>query len=122
MALRGKLFALFLLLLGCSFAVRVVAPIEFEVNEGDIIDLGTIGPGQTIEVQIEPKVDTGGMLGQGGYYDMAQATVLPEGWSSEPSKLYGRPLQVTITAAPDAPEGDYSAKVTVIDERNGEEL
>ncbi|MFH2100951.1 MAG: hypothetical protein ABII71_02595 [Candidatus Micrarchaeota archaeon] len=122
MALRGKVFVLLMLLLGCSFAVTVVSPVKLEVGEGDILDLGTIGPGQTIQVQIEPKVDTGGIHGKGGYYDMAQATVLPEGWMSEPSKLYGRPLQVKITADQDAPEGDYSAKVTVIDEMDGEEL
>jgi len=117
-----KVFAMMLLLLGCAFSVTVVSPIKLEVHEGDIIDLGTIGPGQTLQVQIDPKVDSGGLLGKGGYYDIAEATVLPEGWSSEKSKLYGNPLQVTITADPDAPEGDYSAKITVIDEMDGEKL
>ncbi len=122
MAFWGKIAATMLFLLGCSFCITIVSPMEMEVHEGDIIDMGTIGPGQTIAVMIEPQVTEGGIFGAGGYYDMAQATKLPEGWTSEKSKLYGNPLQVTITADPDAPEGDYSARVTVIDEMNGEEL
>ena len=38
------------------------------------------------------------------------------------SKLYQDPLMVTISADPDAPEGNYSVRVSVIDENNGEEL
>lgn len=122
MAESRLIASLILLLMGCSFAVRVVAPVDMDVGEGDIIDLGTIGPGQTISVLINPKVETGGVHGIGGYYDMAEATTLPAGWSSGKSKMYGNPLQVTVSAAPDAPEGDYSTKITVVDEMNGEQL
>jgi uncharacterized membrane protein len=36
--------------------------------------------------------------------------------------LYQNPLQITITADPDAPEGDYAVTIAVIDEANGEKL
>ena len=111
-----------LVLVSLSFAIQLTAPFVAEVEDGDIIDLGTIGPGQTVSIEINPIVKTGGIHGIGGQYDMAVAEDLPRGWTSKKSKLYGNPLQVTITADPDAPEGDYSAKVTVIDEFNGEEL
>jgi hypothetical protein len=122
MAGSQRLLLILLVIAGLSFSVNVSSPVEMDVQEGDIIDLGTIGPGQTIDIKIDPVVTEGGLRGQGGYYDMAIASRLPDDWTSEKSKLYGRPLQVTITAPPDAPEGDYSAKITVIDEMNGEKL
>ncbi len=120
--MKARIVALMIFLLGTVSAILVVSPVEQEVNEQDIIDLGTIGPGQTISVLIEPQVTTGGIYGEGGIYDMAVVTSVPEGWSGKDSKLYGHPLQVTITAAPDAEEGHYSTKITVIDEFYGEKL
>jgi uncharacterized membrane protein len=112
----------FMLVLSLSFAINLVSPTVPNVRDGDIVDLGTIGPGQTISLKINSTVTTGGIHGEGGLYDMAIAQNLPTGWRSEPSKLYQNPLYVTITADPNAPEGNYSARVTVIDENNGEKL
>lgn len=122
MGMLGRISTVFLLLLSLSFSITVVAPVTQNVSEGDIIELGTIGPGQTVSILIDPIVTTGGIYGIGGTYDMAVASDLPRGWNAEKSKLYQNPLQVTITADPDAPEGDYTAKVTVIDEYDGEKL
>ncbi len=117
-----KVFALMILLLGIVSAIQVVSPVGQEVGEQDIVDLGTIGPGQTISVLIDPEVTIGGIYGEGGVYDIAVVSSIPDGWSGEDSKLYGHPLQVTITAAPDAEEGTYSSKITVVDEFYGEKL
>ncbi len=119
--MKYGMLAVFILLFGSASAILVTSPVTQEVNEQDIIDLGTIGPGQTISVQIEPEVTTGGIYGTGGLYDMALVTDVPEGWGKKDSKLY-RPLQVTVTAAPDAEEGVYSTKITVVDEDYGEKL
>lgn len=119
---KVRMLVFMLMLLGCSLAVRVISPVQTEVENHDVVYLGEIGPGQTIEIQINPRVDQGGILGKGGYYDIAKATDLPSGWSSEASKLYGNPLQVTLTAPSGAREGEYSSEITVIDEMNGEEL
>lgn len=111
-----------MLLLSVSFSITVVYPSVGDVKNGDVIDLGTIGPGQTVSILIDPIVKTGGLRELGGTYDQAVAVDIPKGWSSKESKLYQNPLQVTITADPNAKEGNYTAKVTVIDEFNGEEL
>lgn len=111
-----------IILISLSFAINLVSPGAHTIDDGDIIDLGTIGPGQTVSILIDPKVSTGGIHGIGGLYDMAVAEDLPRGWQSTESKLYQNPLQVTITADPDSPEGDYVTKVIVIDENNGEQL
>ncbi len=119
--LRRLLIALVLTLPLC-FSISLVEPAIRDVQGGDSIDVGTIGPGQTVSILIDPKVTSGGIHGEGGLYDMAVVEELPRGWSGENSKLYQNPLMVTITADPDAPEGNYTTRVTVIDEGNGEQL
>jgi len=116
-----KSIAFVVFMFSAASAILVTSPVVRDVGEQDIIDLGMIGPGQTISVLIEPEVATGGIYGEGGLYDMALVTSVPPGWSKEDSKLY-RPLQATITAAPDAEEGIYSTKITVVDEAYGEKL
>lgn len=118
----GRFFVVFMLLLSLGFSVDLVSPAISDLENGDVIDLGTIGPGQTVYIQIDPTVTEGGIYGTGGRYDEAIAENLPRGWKFEKSKLYQDPLQVTITADPDAPEGNYTAVVTAIDENNGEQL
>ena len=93
-----------------------------DISEGETIDMGTMGPGQTVEIQLHPKVYEGGIHGIGGNYDRAYTGEMPNGWSSQPSKLYGDPLQVKITADPYTEEGIYTIPVIVEDEGNGEQL
>ena len=109
-------------MLALSFSISVVRPAVVDVQTGDVIDAGTIGPGQTVSLQIDPIVNTGGIHGQGGQYDYAIVEGLPPGWTATNSKLYQNPLQITITADPDAMPANYSAKVIVVDEFNGEKL
>jgi hypothetical protein len=111
-----------LLILCLSHSIGVVSPVNQEVKTGDVIDLGTIGPGQTVSIQIDPLVSEGGIHGIGGQYDYAIAEDLPRGWTSKQSKLYQNPLHITITAEPEALPGNYSAKIRVVDEYDGEQL
>jgi len=116
------LFIVFILSLSLCFAVKVVSPVNTKVSNGDMIDLGIIGPGQTVSILIDPLVSTGGIHDIGGVYDLAEAKDLPSGWKSEESKLYQNPLQVTVTADPNAVVGVYYSNIIVMDERDGEEL
>ncbi|MFH0738179.1 MAG: hypothetical protein V1827_06045 [Candidatus Micrarchaeota archaeon] len=118
----GRLAAMLLLAFSLSFALTLVSPSVQDLKDGDTIDLGTMGPGQTVYIQIDPLIKQGGVHGIGGQFDEAVAVDLPRGWTSESSKLYQNPLQVTISADPEAPEGNYTVKVTAIDENNGELL
>jgi len=117
--------SLFLILAALSFSATVVtveSPQAGVVGSGDIIDVGTIGPGQTVPILISRTVTTGGLHGAGGLMDMAVASDLPPGWSTQDSKLYADPLQVTVTANPNAAPGNYTFRITVVDENNGEQL
>ena len=122
---HARLILLFIFLISFTFAashVSITEPVVKDVTNNDFVDLGEIGPGQTIFVRIEPHVSDGGKFGQGGDYDLATPVNLPNGWKGNQSLLYQRPvLQVTITAAKDAPEGVYIANITVQD-TNGDQL
>jgi hypothetical protein len=115
-------FLAFVLLAGLAFPIQMVEPQLTEISDGQVVDLGIVGPGQTVELRLHPKVYESGIHGIGGNYDLAYAGELPEGWASQKSKLYGSPLQVKITAGPYAQEGEYTIPITVEDEGNGEEL
>ena len=58
-----KIFAVFLVLISFSFAIQLEKPFEQELTEGETIDLGTIGPGQTVTLEIQPVVESGGIYG-----------------------------------------------------------
>ncbi|MEM4367082.1 MAG: hypothetical protein QW035_03045 [Candidatus Anstonellales archaeon] len=103
-------------------ALLITNPVAMQVDSGDIVDLGQIGPGQTLAIEINPIVSEGGKLGKGGRYDIAYAEQLPEGWKSEPSKLLSNPLQVLVKSAPDAQDGVYYFRVVAQDEGNAEGL
>lgn len=115
-------FAALLLVASIAFSLDLESPAMHGVKGGDVIDLGTIGPGQTVQLLIDSRETAGGIHGEGGIYDEAVVGDLPRGWTSQNSKLYQNPLMVTITADPESPEGNYSTRVTVIDELNGEQL
>ncbi len=118
----GRISLALMVVLSLGFAVDLVSPAIRGVGNNDVVDLGTMGPGQTVYIQIDPKARTGGIHGEGGIYDQAVVGELPRGWTSADSKLYQDPLMVTITADPDAAEGNYSVRVTVVDENDGERL
>ena len=117
-----RLLAFVLALTALSFSIEMVEPYLLTVGNGDVVELGVMGPGQTISVSFHRRMYEGGIHGIGGDYDIAYAEELPGGWKSNPSKLYGDPLQVTITAYENAAEGAYSIPVTIGDEGGGEKL
>ena len=111
-----------IILISISSAIFMLAPTEKEVRDGDLIDLGEIGPGQTITLYFAPDVTVGGIYREGGRYDFAQVTSITPGWEFENSKHLGFPLQVKITAAKDANEGEYRSNITISDEKFAEKL
>lgn len=85
---------LFLALAALSFSatvVTVVSPQAGEVRNSDIVDAGAIGPGQTLSIQVDREVNTGGIHGTGGRMDLAVANNLPP--------RVGIPAQRTLPAA-----------------------
>jgi uncharacterized membrane protein len=92
-----------------------------EVKNHQLINYGVVGPGQTFVLKIDPIVrdKNGNFLGQ---WDKAQATKLPENWTSTPSKLYANPLIVEITPSKDAQDGEYEVEIKLVDETGQEKI
>ncbi|HNT60984.1 MAG TPA: hypothetical protein PKJ97_03340 [Candidatus Bilamarchaeaceae archaeon] len=111
-----------LLFVACVFSAQMLDPLVREVHNGDIIQVGTMGPGQTLPITFHNEVYSGGIHGIGGNYDLAAVGPVPPGWSSSNSQLYGRPLQVTVTSSPSAREGTYQVPIMILDEGDGEKL
>lgn len=116
-----KNIVLILMVLSITFAVQMLEPVSKDLESGEEIFLGTIGPGQTLELSIDPWIyDSSGEYI--AHYDLATAVELPEGWKSQQSKLYGDPLHMTITAPSDEAEGSYQIGIGVLDEDQAEEV
>ncbi|MFA5049947.1 MAG: hypothetical protein WC501_02980 [Candidatus Micrarchaeia archaeon] len=113
---------LFTLLCICSvfFPVHMVSPADTDVNWGDEIFLGKMGPGQTIYIEMNPWVYSEDEYK--GHYDLMLAYDLPEGWKSTESKLYEDPMQITITSFNLEKEGTYPIKIKIIDEDGAENI
>jgi hypothetical protein len=115
-------FVLFILGVSCATTIDVISPIKKTVSDGDFVELGRIGPGQTVYIAVEPKVTTGGIHGIGGLWDQMVIPSLPRGWSGKDSKIDEDPLQIEITAPPNAENGRYAVTVSVVDEGDAEKL
>ncbi|MEM4295245.1 MAG: hypothetical protein QXI89_01445 [Candidatus Anstonellales archaeon] len=103
-----------------SFSITIVEPTKQEVDNSYYA--GFVGPGQVLSIAIDKRVETGGRFGKGGYYDKAYALKLPDGWTSEQSKIFDNPLQVFITVPENAKEGNYSFLIQLEDLDNAELL
>jgi hypothetical protein len=115
-------FAFAVLACGLVSAISILKPINAAIADGASYDFGTMGPGQAMSVLMERTETAGGKYGTGGYYDFANASQLPAGWSVTPSKLYENPLQVVIISGENASVGRYEIPITMYDENNGEGL
>jgi hypothetical protein len=116
------IFVLAAIMCGIVSPISILKPVNAAITDGATYDLGDMGPGQAMSILIERTETTGGKYGTGGYYDFANATQLPQGWSVTPSKLYESPLQVVVISGANATQGDYIVPITIYDENNGEGL
>ncbi|MFH0817855.1 MAG: hypothetical protein V1909_04440 [Candidatus Micrarchaeota archaeon] len=120
-----KIFALAVLLFAIApFALelKVYEPVSTMVSDGETIDLGVVGPGQTAYVDVESEIKEGGIQGKGGRLDQLVFTSTPTGWETEPSKLYGVPMRAIIKVPADASDGIYELVMKAVDEGNKEQL
>ncbi|MEW6328873.1 MAG: hypothetical protein AB1468_02025 [Candidatus Micrarchaeota archaeon] len=125
----GRPFALFIVILALASAVglaraelvkyvNVVEPVVRTMHESDEpVEFGVVGPGQTVYIVADPRVPE-----SGGGWDQLEITKLPEGWSTEPSLLFERPMKALIKAAPDADDGTYDVSFRAVDAYNGDYL
>jgi hypothetical protein len=123
--MKPELMVIALLLLAVAphaTKLTVYEPVATDVYDGDKIDLGMVGPGQTAYVIAESIVKEGGLQGLGGRIDRINFTEAPPGWVVTPSQLYGSPMKAIIKVPADAKDGEYWFTMKAIDEPPGEGL
>jgi hypothetical protein len=102
--------------------LSVLRPVYVAANDGDEISLGAVGPGQTVSVEADAIVTSGGKFGLGGRWDRLDIVQVPDGWSADNSLLYEQPLKARIKVAKDAPDGEYVVLARAVDLEGGENL
>ncbi|MEM4254716.1 MAG: hypothetical protein QXR53_00105 [Candidatus Norongarragalinales archaeon] len=105
--------------------LNVISPVEQTlVLPEHVLDLGVIGPGQTVEVVTErgsgviaSESQTKGEALWDQLFVVRES--LPVGWKAEDSKLFEKPFHAFVTASPTAEDGEYSFMLKAIDQYEG---
>ncbi len=109
--------------LSAAAKVSVSTPLQADVLDGGEIDLGTIGPGQKVEIGIASGTGQPSVLDANTEAIWDQLNILPqslpEGWESKNALIYGANKKAHILASKNAEEGAYSPKLQAIDEYQG---
>ncbi|VVB67854.1 Uncharacterised protein [Candidatus Norongarragalina meridionalis] len=120
--MKKLLFGLLVLATFASAAqIVAIEPVAGVFTEGQVLDLGVVGPGQKMEIVAERITGENARQGGEALWDrlVAVPESLPQGWTSEPSKFYESPMRAFVTVSRDAPDGDYVFTIKTIDEYEG---
>jgi len=101
-------FVVFSLLVGTVFAVtaEILGPTAVNVSDGGTLNLGKIGPGQTIDI-VANGVAQDARFGLEGRWQILRVVTVPAGWQGFDSKELATTMKAGVKAAPDARDGEY---------------
>lgn len=105
-----------------DYHVVVVNPTQVELKKNsEPIDLGIVGPGQKLELQVLRSAGQNGFEGVEITWDELGVSPdsLPKGWTYEDSTLRENPLTAFITVPKDAKDGVYSFNFVIRDVAEG---
>ena len=107
-ALPLVLFAVFSMLIGSVLAANaeLIEPIAMSVSDGGVVNLGRIGPGQTIDIVVN-GVAADARFGMEGRWQILKVIDAPAGWQGFDSKELATTMKAGVKAAPDAKDGEY---------------
>lgn len=104
-----------------SAQLTVVSPLQQTlVLDSDVLDLGVIGPGQTLELIAERgsgEISSQSQTKGESLWDQlfVERNSLPSSWKAEDSKLFESPFRAFVTVAPDAADGEYEFRIKAVD-------
>ena len=114
---------MFFALLASASSLLVKEPVDQKMTDFQTLDLGTVGPGQKLEVISErPGGEPSKNVAQGNseaLWDVLKVEQTPEAWKGEASKLYESPMKAFVTLPENAPEGQQAFMLKAIDEYDG---
>ena len=102
--------------------VLIVDPVSETIYNEQTIDLGVVGPGQRLEVEIQ--VGTGeldAVTNKEKDWDklLVQPNSLPSGWKSLDSLYYEKKMKAIVLVGTEAADGEYQFKLHTFDEYEG---
>jgi len=111
--LPAVLFILILPLLSAADVrphVLAVQPVQEQLLEGDVLDLGVVGPGQKIEIEISRNSNVFDFRNVEEVWDRltVEDASLPDFWRSEYSLRYEANPKAFVIVDSDAPDGEYT--------------
>ena len=101
------LFSIIMAFAGLAWAANadILVPVVATVADGGSINLGKIGPGQTIDIVVNGVVPL--PKGSEGRWQILRVVDVPQGWEGFDSKELGVKMQAGVKAADDAKDGEY---------------
>lgn len=111
-----------LFLIGVIFAAdaKILEPIVLTVSDGETVDLGTIGPGQTLAITVKgTDIGNNGLEANWGVLGVLE---VPSGWEGFDSLVYAKNMKASIKADPNAPDGVYIVKLILTECENKNEV
>ena len=120
--LSALLFAASFIALSGATYLSILGPVSGTLHNGDGIYLGKVGPGESFYVSASATTTnaTGYVVNIG--WDQLEASSLPNGWYSQPSRLYENPMQIKVTVPPTAVNGTYNITLEAINVQNYSKL
>ncbi len=122
-ALALAFFCAILLAPTAQARVQVLEPVYTATDGAGLIDLGVVGPGQTLEIIVSndtAQISRGNKTDsqQNADWDVLQVVkeALPNNWIGEDSPRYENPLKARVIVSKDAPDGEYEFSFKAIDE------
>jgi hypothetical protein len=118
-ALLAIAFAPFAGAASITFAVPTTAVAYDE----DVIDFGTVGPGQSLEIIASNRAGDMSELKKGAKADWDRLEIvkesLPAGWSAQDGKIYETSFKAFVMASKNARDGEYRFQLLAVDEYEG---
>ncbi|MFA6329609.1 MAG: hypothetical protein WCX64_02900 [Candidatus Micrarchaeia archaeon] len=128
MAQTGLLFPIVFLValfapLASAAYVQITAPVAATAYDGTVIDFGTVGPGQSLEISAseptgEPAYGNPSVIAVWDQLNFVPDSI-PKGWTYENGKTYERNFHAFLIVSPQAADGDYTFRMMPVDEYEG---
>ncbi len=101
--------------------VQIINPVQSTLSEGDTVDLGVVGPGQRIEVEMLTRTGENDWQNKEKDWDrvLVEPETLPGGWRHEDGLLYEKKMKAIVIVSKDAPDDEYTFSLHTFDEYEG---
>lgn len=108
---------------GRASSIDITVPVQSAIYDGGTVDLGVVGPGQSLEIVAPNDAHQESSLKAGANADWNQFNILestlPLGWTGRNGKNYEQNFKAFVEVSPDAADGEYAFKMQAVDEYEG---